>query len=152
MGTNGIQDQKSFGLNNSGDDVYLFQGNDIVDAVCYGNVLIEDSKLWADDEPFSDKTNSFFQRHGTVDTDTSADWHNYGATYYEFDPDYKMDATVTPFLFPDDGGIPVYDAQVLSLFIVAVAAAEVAIGLALIVAMFRARKSVETTSLNTLKD
>lgn len=49
-------------------------------------------------------------------------------------------------------GIPVYDAQVLSLFIVAVAAAEVAIGLALIVAMFRARKSVETTSLNTLKD
>lgn len=49
-------------------------------------------------------------------------------------------------------GIPVYDAQVLSLFIVAVAAAEVAIGLALIVAMFRARKSVETTALNTLKD
>lgn len=110
VGTNGIQDQKSFGLNNSGDDVYLFHGDDIVDAVCYGNVLIEDSKLWADDEPFSDKTNNFFQRHGTVDTDTSADWHNYGATYYEFDPDYKIDATVTAFLFPDDGGIPVYDA------------------------------------------
>lgn len=49
-------------------------------------------------------------------------------------------------------GIPVYDAQVLALFIVAIAAAEVAIGLALIVAMFRARKSVESTSLNTLKD
>ncbi len=49
-------------------------------------------------------------------------------------------------------GVPVYDAQVLSLFIVAIAAAEVAIGLALIVAMFRARKSVESTSLNTLKD
>lgn len=49
-------------------------------------------------------------------------------------------------------GVPVYDAQVLSLFIVAVAAAEVAIGLALIVAMFRARKSVESTALNTLKD
>ena len=49
-------------------------------------------------------------------------------------------------------GIPVYDAQVLALFIVAIAAAEVAIGLALIVAMFRARKSVESSSLNTLKD
>lgn len=49
-------------------------------------------------------------------------------------------------------GVPVYDAQVLALFIVAIAAAEVAIGLALIVAMFRARKSVESTSLNTLKD
>lgn len=49
-------------------------------------------------------------------------------------------------------GIPVYDAQVLSLFITAIAAAEVAIGLALIVAMFRSRRSVESTALNTLKD
>ncbi len=49
-------------------------------------------------------------------------------------------------------GLPVYDAQVLALFIVAIAAAEVAIGLALIVAMYRARKTVESTALNTLKD
>ena len=49
-------------------------------------------------------------------------------------------------------GVPVYDAQVLALFIVAIAAAEVAIGLALIVAMFRARKSVESSTLDTLKD
>ncbi len=49
-------------------------------------------------------------------------------------------------------GLPVYDAQVLALFVVAIAAAEVAIGLALIVAMYRARKTVETTALNTLKD
>ncbi len=49
-------------------------------------------------------------------------------------------------------GVPVYDAQVLALFIVAIAAAEVAIGLALIVAMYRARKTVESTALNTLKD
>ena len=49
-------------------------------------------------------------------------------------------------------GIPVYDAQVLFLFIVAIAAAEVSIGLALIVAMFRATRSVDSTSLNTLKD
>ncbi len=49
-------------------------------------------------------------------------------------------------------GLPVYDAQVLALFVVAIAAAEVAIGLALIVAMYRARKTVESTALNTLKD
>ena len=49
-------------------------------------------------------------------------------------------------------GVPVYDAQVLALFVVAIAAAEVAIGLALIVAMYRARKTVESTALNTLKD
>ncbi len=49
-------------------------------------------------------------------------------------------------------GIPVYDAQVLALFIIAIAAAEVAIGLALIVAMYRARKTVESSALDTLKD
>lgn len=49
-------------------------------------------------------------------------------------------------------GFPVYDAQVFSLFVTAIAAAEVAIGLALIVAMFRARRTVESTALNTLKD
>ena len=49
-------------------------------------------------------------------------------------------------------GVPVYDAQVLALFIIAVAAAEVAIGLALIVAMFRSCRSVDSASLNTLKD
>ena len=42
--------------------------------------------------------------------------------------------------------------QVLSLFITGIAAAEVAIGLALIVAMFRARRTVESSALNSLKD
>lgn len=49
-------------------------------------------------------------------------------------------------------GIPVYDAQVLALFVMAIAAAEVAVGLSLIVAMFRARRGVESTSLTSLKD
>ena len=49
-------------------------------------------------------------------------------------------------------GVPVYDAQVLSLVITGIAAAEVAIGLALIVAMFRARRTVESSALNSLKD
>lgn len=49
-------------------------------------------------------------------------------------------------------GVPVYDAQVLVLFIMAIAAAEVAVGLALIVAMFRARRSTDSATLNTLQD
>ena len=49
-------------------------------------------------------------------------------------------------------GVPVYDAQALALFIMAVAAAEVAVGLALVVAVFRARRSVDATNINTLKD
>lgn len=49
-------------------------------------------------------------------------------------------------------GVPQYDAQVLSLFVFAIAAAEVAVGLALIVAMYRAHKSAHSADLNTLKD
>ena len=49
-------------------------------------------------------------------------------------------------------GLPMYDAQVLSLFIFAIAAAEVAVGLALIVAMYRARKSANSADLTSLKD
>ena len=109
-GTHGIEVVKSFALANNGDDVYLFHGDEIIDAVCYGNVVIEDSSLWASDSSFSDKNDTFFQRNGPTDTDTEDDWHNYGQTYYSFDPDYRIDATVTPFLFPDSGGIPVYDA------------------------------------------
>ncbi len=45
-----------------------------------------------------------------------------------------------------------FDAQVMTLFVMAVAAAEVAVGLALIVAMFRTRRSIDSTSLNSLKD
>ncbi len=49
-------------------------------------------------------------------------------------------------------GLPNYDGQVLSIFILAIAAAEVAIGLALIVSLYRARRSVSTKDLNVLHD
>lgn len=49
-------------------------------------------------------------------------------------------------------GLPVYDAQVMALFVVGIAAAEVAIGLALIVTMFRARNTTDTSQMNVLKD
>lgn len=114
IGSDGVTEEKDFALNNSGDDVYLIRDGRIIDAVCYGNVVIEDRSVWASNNSFSDRTDYFFQRHGTYDTDSEEDWFNYvyGQTSYEFDPDYRIDAVVTPFLFPDSGGIPVY--QVIS--------------------------------------
>lgn len=93
-----------------GDDIYLWQGDKIIDAVCYGDKLIEDASLWASDNTVADRKNNFIHRQGTYDTDSEEDWFVYvhGQTDYAFDPDHPIDATVTPFLFPDDGGIPVY--------------------------------------------
>ncbi len=112
IGTHGIEMVKSFALANNGDDVYLFKGDEIVDAFCYGNVLIDDPLLWASDQSFAKKNDTIFQRHGTYDSDSEDDWFYfvYGQTQNEFDEDLKFDAVVTPFLFPDSGGIPVYDA------------------------------------------
>lgn len=49
-------------------------------------------------------------------------------------------------------GLPDYDPQVLVLFIMTIAAAEVAIGLAMIVALYRGRQTVNTDELTALKD
>ena len=48
-------------------------------------------------------------------------------------------------------GLPDYNAQVLVFFIITVAAAEVAVGLAIIVALFRAKQTTHVEDLNTLK-
>lgn len=48
-------------------------------------------------------------------------------------------------------GLPNYDAQVFVFFIITVAAAEVAVGLAIIVALYRARQTTHVEDLNTLK-
>lgn len=48
-------------------------------------------------------------------------------------------------------GLPNYNAQVFVFFIITVAAAEVAVGLAIIVALFRARQTTHVEDLNTLK-
>ena len=49
-------------------------------------------------------------------------------------------------------GLPNYNAQVLVFFIITVAAAEVAVGLAIIVALFRRRQTVQVDELNSLKN
>ncbi|MCU0794717.1 MAG: NADH-quinone oxidoreductase subunit NuoK [Akkermansiaceae bacterium] len=53
--------------------------------------------------------------------------------------------------FHGDHGLPDYNAQMLVFFVITVAAAEVAVGLAIIVALYRARQTILTDDLNSLK-
>lgn len=48
-------------------------------------------------------------------------------------------------------GLPDYDGQMLVFFVITVAAAEVAVGLAIIVALYRARQTIHTDELVSLK-
>jgi NADH-quinone oxidoreductase subunit K len=48
-------------------------------------------------------------------------------------------------------GMPDYNAQVFVFFIITVAAAEVAVGLAVIVALYRARQTTHVEDVNSLK-
>lgn len=52
---------------------------------------------------------------------------------------------------PTASGLPNYNGQVLVFFIITVAAAEVAVGLAIIVALFRARQTTHVEDLSSLK-
>ena len=58
--------------------------------------------------------------------------------------------TVSGILFAIDV-LPSYNAQVLVFFIITVAAAEVAVGLAIIVALYRARRTTHVEDINSLK-
>jgi NADH-quinone oxidoreductase subunit K len=51
----------------------------------------------------------------------------------------------------DSTGAPNYNAQIFVFFIIAVAAAEVAVGLAIIVALYRARQTTHVEDINMLK-
>lgn len=53
--------------------------------------------------------------------------------------------------FAGQDGMPDYNAQVMVFFIITVAAAEVAVGLAVIVALFRARRTVHVEDLTSMK-
>lgn len=50
-----------------------------------------------------------------------------------------------------ENGLPSYDGQMLVFFVITVAAAEVAVGLAIIVALYRSRQTIHTDELVTLK-
>ena len=51
----------------------------------------------------------------------------------------------------DSNGLPNYNAQVFVFFIITVAAAEVAVGLAILVALYRARQTTDVNDISTLK-
>lgn len=51
----------------------------------------------------------------------------------------------------DTGGLPNYNGHILVFFIITVAAAEVAVGLAIIVALYRARQTTHVEDINSLK-
>jgi NADH-quinone oxidoreductase subunit K len=51
----------------------------------------------------------------------------------------------------DSTGLPDYDVQVFVFFIITVAAAEVAVGLAILVALYRARQTTDVKDINSLK-
>src|ERR1700747_1556776 len=53
--------------------------------------------------------------------------------------------------FNVQNGLPDYNAQVLVFFVITVAAAEVTVGLAIIVALFRAKQTTPIEDLNSLK-
>jgi len=48
-------------------------------------------------------------------------------------------------------GLPAYNAEVFVFFVITVAAAEVAVGLALFVALYRARQTTDVDDITTLK-
>ena len=51
----------------------------------------------------------------------------------------------------DSNGLPNYNAQVFVFFIITVAAAEVAVGLAILVALYRARQTTDVKDISSLK-
>ena len=51
----------------------------------------------------------------------------------------------------DSNGLPNYNAQVFVFFIITVAAAEVAVGLAIIVALYRTRRTTDVKDISSLK-
>ena len=51
----------------------------------------------------------------------------------------------------NSSGLPNYNAQVFVFFIITVAAAEVAVGLAIIVALYRARQTTDVKNISSLK-
>jgi Phosphatidylserine/phosphatidylglycerophosphate/cardiolipin synthases and related enzymes len=100
---------KSFALNDNGDDIYLFKGNTLVDAFCYGNKTADTG--WSG-PPVAISSSKYFLRVAPIDTNTASDWilTQPGLTNFSFDPSLSYDAVVTPFTFPESNGGPIYKA------------------------------------------
>jgi hypothetical protein len=104
-----ISQAKSFTLNDNGDDIYLYKGDVLVDAFCYGNKTAD--KGWSGPS-VTVSSSKYFLRIAPIDTDTASDWilTQPGLTNLSFDPSLKFNAVVTPFTFPESNGGPIYKA------------------------------------------
>ena len=49
------------------------------------------------------------------------------------------------------GGDPLFDGQIFAFFVIAVAAAEVAVGLALIVEIFKSKRTIDVDQMSSMK-
>lgn len=109
IGTGGTEKKGSFILSNTGDDLYLKRGENIIDAVCYGNKMADEG--WFGD-PVPISSNRYILRIDLQDTDSSADWilTKAGLSHFKFDPSNTYDAMVTPFSFPESKGSPILKA------------------------------------------
>jgi len=114
-GESGVSFSNNFNLNEKGDDVYLFKiknnaDYELLDVFIYGSAKVPTDSKWVGDT-FKTQEGSFAVKKSTDGFKASC-WYNYliGGTNILFDPDLSFDAMVTPFLFPESGGIPIYDA------------------------------------------
>ncbi len=113
IGDSGVEAGDYYIFSNKGDEVFLYNSSGTcIDALCFGGGEINDSKLWTGSSVTINGTNAYVSRMGSTDTDTAADWGiaKAGWTYYDFDPSLSYNATVTPFVFPESGGVPIFDA------------------------------------------
>ena len=108
-GESGITVSGNFALKNTGDDVYLFKGGTVVDCFLYGNVTKPSVYDW-NGQTFTVK-DGFVAVRNNPDQASAMAWSNMkeGMIHEPFDPDRQFDATVSPFLMPETGGIPIYD-------------------------------------------
>ena len=98
---------KSFLLNDSGDDVYLFKGEELIDSFVYGNVTSDIG--WKGDSFQKIPKKCYAKRTSLIDTDSSKDWEIYVPGRSDFKLSEGFDLKVIPFVFPDSKGIPVKD-------------------------------------------
>jgi len=104
-----VTQTKSFALSDNGDDLYLFKGNVLIDAFCYGNIIADNG--WSGPS-VTVSSSKYFLRTAPIDTDTASDWilTQPGLTNLSFDPSLRFDAVVIPFTFPESNGDPIYKA------------------------------------------
>ena len=109
-GEKGIKASSNFSLNDKGDDLYLKKGEKIIDAFFFGSVTVSEDAGWVG-EPYpsmSKKTNDFAVR-SDFSTSSAKSYYRWGVMPNYFDPDLQYDAKVTPFLFPNSGGVPIFE-------------------------------------------